>query len=51
MTIREQLSMLDSVSLNLGSGTGLIMSIVLALIMFGIALGIKADMLKKDCKS
>ena len=44
--IREQLKSLDSVSLSLGSGTGLILSIVLALIMFGIALGIKADALK-----
>lgn len=44
--IKEQLSTLDSVVLNLGSGTGLIMSIVLALIMFGIALGIKVETLK-----
>lgn len=44
--IREKLLLLDSVSLNLGSGTGLIMSIVLALIMFGIALGIKPETLK-----
>lgn len=44
--IREQLSSLDSVVLNLGSGTGVIMSIVLALIMFGIALGIKVETLK-----
>ena len=45
--IKEQLSTLDSVNLNLGSGTGLVMSIVLALIMFGIALGIKAETLKQ----
>ena len=45
--IKEQLQSLDAVVLNLGSGTGLIMSIVLALIMFGIALGIKAETLKK----
>lgn len=44
--IREQLASLDSVSLNLGGGTGIVMSIVLALIMFGIALGIKAETLK-----
>ena len=44
--IREQLASLDAVQLNLGSGTGLIMSIVLALIMFGIALGIKPQTLK-----
>lgn len=44
--IKEQLASLDSVDIALGSGTGLIMSIVLALIMFGIALGIKIDTLK-----
>lgn len=44
--IKEQLSSLDAVNLNLSSGTGLVMSIVLALIMFGIALGIKSETLK-----
>ena len=44
--IKEQLASLDNVNLHLGSGTGLIMSIVLALIMFGIALGIKKETLK-----
>lgn len=44
--IREQLASLDAVKLNLGSGTGVVMSIVLALIMFGIALGIDAKTLK-----
>ena len=44
--IKEQLATLDSVNLNLAGGTGLIMSIVLALIMFGIALGIKPETLK-----
>ncbi len=44
--IKEQLSSLDNVVLNLGSGTGLVMSIVLALIMFGVALGIKWETLK-----
>lgn len=44
--IKEQLASLDSVVLNLGSGTGLVMSIVLALIMFGVALGIQPRMLK-----
>lgn len=44
--IREQLSSLDFVELKLGSGTGIVMSIVLALIMFGIALGIKGETLK-----
>jgi len=44
--IKEQLASLDFVSLNLGSSTGIIMSLVLALIMFGIALGIKVETLK-----
>ena len=44
--IKEQLASLDAVNLNLGSGTGLVMSLVLALIMFGIALSIKAETLK-----
>lgn len=44
--IREKLLLLDSVNLNFGGGTGLIMSLVLALIMFGIALGIKPETLK-----
>jgi len=44
--IKEQLLSLDSVQLRLGSGTGLVMSIVLALIMFGIALSIKPGTLK-----
>lgn len=44
--IKEQLASLDFVKLNLGSGTGIVLSIVLALIMFGIALGIKLQTLK-----
>lgn len=44
--IKEQLATLDSVTLNLAGGTGLIMSIVLALIMFGVALGIKTTTLR-----
>lgn len=44
--IREQLEVLDSVKLNLGSGTGLLMSVVLALLMFGIALGVKPGVLR-----
>lgn len=41
--LRQQFEALDSISLNLGGGTGIVMSIVLALIMFGIALGIKKE--------
>ncbi|MCQ2153192.1 MAG: bile acid:sodium symporter family protein [Bacteroidales bacterium] len=44
--IREQLASLDSVNLILSGNTGLIMSLVLAIIMFGIALGIKLETLK-----
>lgn len=46
MNIHEQLQSIDAVNLNLGSGTGLVMSIILGLIMFGIALGIKWQTLK-----
>lgn len=44
--IREQLASLDSVEVNLSGDTGIVLSIVLALIMFGIALSISADSLK-----
>ena len=44
--IREHFEALDSVSLNLGGGAGVVMSIVLGLIMFGIALGISKETLK-----
>lgn len=44
--IKEQLASLDAVKLAFGGGTGIIMSCVLALIMFGVALGIKASTLK-----
>lgn len=43
--IRERLLSLDALSLKLG-GAGIIMSVVLALIMFGIALGIRKETLK-----
>ena len=45
-TIQSQFASLDNVTLNLGGGTGPVLSVVLALIMFGVALGIKADTLK-----
>ena len=44
--IKEQLASLDNVHIALSGGTGVVMSIVLALIMFGIALGIKWETLK-----
>ena len=44
--IREQLASLDAVKLQLGGDTGFVLSIVLALIMFGIALSIKGETLK-----
>lgn len=44
--IKEHFAALDNVNLVLGGGTGLIMSIVLALIMFGIALSIDTTTLK-----
>ena len=44
--VKEHFEALDSVSLNLGGGAGIVMSIVLCLIMFGIALGISKETLK-----
>ena len=44
--VKEHFEALDSVSLNLGGGAGIVMSIVLGLIMFGIALGISKETLK-----
>lgn len=46
-SIYSQLQSLDEVHLNLGGGTGPLLSVVLALIMFGVALGIRVDMLKR----
>lgn len=45
-TIQSQFASLDNIQLNLGGGTGPVLSVVLALIMFGVALGIKAETLK-----
>ena len=44
--VKEHFEALDYVSLNLGGGAGIVMSIVLGLIMFGIALGISKETLK-----
>jgi len=49
--VREQLSSLDNVHIALSGGTGVIMSVVLALIMFGIALDIKWETLKNIFKN
>lgn len=45
-TIQSQFASLDNITLNLGGGTGPILSVVLALIMFGVALDIKAETFK-----
>ena len=45
-TIQSQFASLDNITLNLGGGTGPVLSVVLALIMFGVALGIKGETLK-----
>lgn len=44
--IKEQLESLNSVSINFGSGGMTIVNILLAVIMFGVALGIRWDMFK-----
>lgn len=45
-SIYTQLESLNDIDLHLGGGTGPILSVVLALIMFGVALGIRLDTLK-----
>lgn len=45
--VQEQLLSLDSVSLNLNAGGMQIINYVLALIMFGVALGVRLDMFKR----
>lgn len=48
--MKEQLQGLDSLSINFGSNGMLIVNIILAVIMFGVALGIKLDMFKEVFK-
>lgn len=45
--MKEQLLGLDSITLNFGAGGMQIINYVLALIMFGVALGVRFDMFKK----
>lgn len=49
--VREQLSSLDSVQLNFHTDTGIVMGLILALIMFGVALDIKPKTLLNIFKS
>lgn len=44
--MKEQLKLLDSLTPDLGSGEMLIVNIILALVMFGVALGIKLETFK-----
>lgn len=48
--IKEQLESLNSVSINFGSGGMTIVNILLAVIMFGVALGIRWEMFKEVFK-
>ena len=45
--MKEQLEMLNSVTINFGTGGMTIVNIILAFVMFGVALGLKPKMLKE----
>ena len=45
--MKEQLEMLNSVTINFGTGGMMIVNIILAFVMFGVALGLKPRMLKE----
>lgn len=45
--VRDQLATLDAVTLNMNAGGMQMINYVLALIMFGVALGVRLDMFKK----
>ena len=45
--MKEQLELLNSVTINFGTGGMAIVNIILAFVMFGVALGLKPKMLKE----
>ena len=45
--MQERLEILDTLKINLGAGEMLLVNIILATVMFGVALGIKMQMFKK----
>lgn len=49
--MKEQLALLDSLNINLGAGEMVIVNIILAFVMFGVALGIKVQTFKEVFKS
>ena len=49
--MKEQLALLDSLNINLGAGEMVIVNIILAFVMFGVALGIKVQTFKVVFKS
>ena len=49
--MKEQLALLDSLNINLGAGEMVIVNIILAFVMFGVALGIKVETFKEVFKS
>ena len=49
--MKEQLALLDSLNINLGAGEMVIVNIILAFVMFGVALGIKVQTFKEGFKS
>ena len=49
--MKEQLALLDSLNINLGAGEMVIVNIILAFVMFGVALGIKVETFKEVFKN
>ena len=49
--MKEQLESLNSVTINFGEGGMTIVNIILAFVMFGVALGIKPERMKDIIKS
>ena len=49
--MKEQLALLDSLNINLGAGEMVIVNIILAFVMFGVALGIKVQTFKEVFKN
>lgn len=49
--MQEQLAILDALKINLGAGEMFLVNIILAIVMFGVALGIKMQMFKDVFKN
>ena len=49
--MKEQLANLDTLSINLGAGEMVVVNIILAIVMFGVALGIKFQTFNQKSRS